>query len=158
MKKRIGTKYDFIVRGDWRQIYQASRKAKNIVERSNPLRIQVDPVLELEERILRAWIIPRDGEEFRAYKKRVAHIYSGDGFGGKITSLLLSRRVPFDLNFDYGDGSMIVSTTTRPNRYDLIVSGTGSLEKKSSSIADDFKGFLNENSMTYANKSSGVMI
>jgi hypothetical protein len=159
--KSMGNEYQIVVQGTWEQIAECVRTTKEAIESSQPrASSREDEAVELENRFLRAYLVPQERESFGQYKDRVMHAFIGEGVKGKLASLLVGKKVPFNFysTKNEGESTLKVESVTRENIYHATISASGDYADRGESIATVLKESLEQGTINHTYKTLDRLI
>jgi len=155
--KSMGTEYQIVAKGNWEQVADVARITKEAIEstRAEEGFFTVSPLTmesgELENRILKAYLLPQEGETFADYKNRFIQAFAGTGAKGKLASLLSGKKVQlnFHLFRNGGESTLKIESLIGEGRYQATIGASGDYSDRGASIATDVKEALEQASVQH---------
>ncbi len=151
--KSMGTEYKIITKGSWKQVAEAARILKGAIEDTQPRAYSFSMNnTESENRVLKGYLVPKDGENFADYKSRFIQAHLGTGLKGKLALLLSGNEISFDfeLALNSGESRLKIKSIARELKYQSTIGASGDYSERGASIAAGLKKALEKNSVKYS--------
>ncbi|MFA6460917.1 MAG: hypothetical protein WCV90_01510 [Candidatus Woesearchaeota archaeon] len=153
-RKSIGTEYKIIAECTWAQVAEVTQVSKTVIERTQSQEFLDQDFVELEDRILKAYLVPKDEESFTDYRTRYIQTLTGGGLRGGFLSLYFGKKVllGFQLALDLGGSksALKVNSTLREGSYQALINASGTYQSRGGEIATSIKTFFERRDIKYA--------
>jgi hypothetical protein len=159
--KSIGTEYQIAAQGTWEQVAESVRTTKEAIKSTQPIASFFSSgEIEVENRILRAYLVPKEGEIFGDYKERLIQTFSGNGVRGKLASLLSGKKITFNFHLtqNNGESTLRIDSVTQEGGYQAKIRASGDYTERGASIATGVKESLERGSVQHTYKTLDKLI
>lgn len=142
--KSLGVEYKIRAKGDWEHIAETARTTKKLIKDTQQGNFMFYDEINLENQILKMYLIPKEEESFTDYKQRFIQTLIGTGFKGKLANFLVRKKVPlsYHLTRNEGESILAVCLEVRAKEYQLIVGASGEYSGRGKEIAEGIKNCI----------------